>query len=135
MRGRQMLIATPLLKWYQEHGMLVTNIYQVVEFKPQRSFRDFVNVVSDNRRLGYADPDKTIIAETSKLHGKSAYGETIMDQEKFQSVTYVEGEGRVMLEANKPQFKKMTTLMEQDEYFEVEKSKEKLDINFPIQIG
>ncbi|XP_071137847.1 uncharacterized protein [Mytilus edulis] len=135
MRGRQMLIATPLLKWYLEHGMLVTKIYQVVEFKPQRCFRDFVNVVSDNRRLGDADPDKTIIAETSKLHGNSAYGGTIMDQEKFQSVTYVEGEGRVMIEANKPQFKKMTTLLDEDEYFEVEKSKEKLDINLPIQIG
>jgi hypothetical protein len=32
MRGREMLIITPLLKWYLEHGMLVTKIYQVVEF-------------------------------------------------------------------------------------------------------
>ncbi|CAG2202430.1 unnamed protein product [Mytilus edulis] len=104
-------------------------------FKPQKRDRDFVKVVSDNRRLGDADPDKAIIAETSKLEGNSGYGGTIMDQEKFQSVTYVQGEGRVMLEANKPQFKKLTTLLEQDEYFEVEKSKERLDINLPIQIG
>ena len=69
------------------------------------------------------------------MEGNSAYGGTIMDQEKFQSVTYVQGEGRVMLEANKPQFRKMTTLLDQDEYFEVEKAKEKLDINLPIQIG
>ena len=40
-----------------------------------------------------------------------------------------------MLEANKPQFKKLTTLIEKDEYFQVEKAKEKLDINLPIQIG
>jgi hypothetical protein len=33
-----------------------------------------------------------------------------MDQEKFQSVTYVQGESQVMLEANKPQFKQMTTV-------------------------
>jgi hypothetical protein len=39
------------------------------------------------------------------VEGHSAYGGTIMDQEKFQFVTYVQGEGRVMLEANKPQFK------------------------------
>ncbi|VDI57816.1 Hypothetical predicted protein [Mytilus galloprovincialis] len=91
MRARQMLIATPLLKWYLEHGMLVTKIYQVLEFKPQRCFRDFVKVVSDNRRLGDANPDKAIIAETSKLEGNSGYGGTIMDQEKFQSVTYVKG--------------------------------------------
>jgi hypothetical protein len=57
------------------------------------------------------------------VEGNSAYGGTIMDQDKFQSVTYVQGEGRVMLETNKPQFRKMTTLLDQDEYFEVEKAK------------
>lgn len=40
-----------------------------------------------------------------------------------------------MLEANKPQFRKLSTLVEKDEYFEVEKSKEKLDMNLPIQVG
>jgi G:T-mismatch repair DNA endonuclease (very short patch repair protein) len=34
MPGRQMLITTPLLKWYLEHCMVVTKIYQVVEFTP-----------------------------------------------------------------------------------------------------
>ena len=135
MRARQMLIATPLLKWYLEHGMAVTKIYQVVEYTPHRCFRDFVQEVSDNRRLGDAHPDKAIIADTSKLHGNSAYGGTIMDQEKFQSVTYVKGEGQVMIEANKPQFKKLSTLLQEEEYFEVEKSKEQLNINLPIQIG
>ena len=135
MRARQMLIATPLLKWYLQHGMIVTKIYQVVEFTPHRCFREFVKDVSDGRRLGDAHPDKAIIADTKKLHGNSAFGGTIMDQEKFQTVNYVQGEGRVMIEANKPQFRKMSTLLDQDEYFEVEKSKEKLDLNLPIQIG
>ena len=135
MRARQMLIATPLLKWYLEHGMIVTKIYQVVEFTPHRCFRNFVQEVSDNRRLGDAHPDKAIIADTSKLEGNSAYGGTIMDQEKFQNVTYVQGEGKVMMEVNKPQFKKLTTLLKENEYFEVEKSKENLNINLPIQIG
>jgi hypothetical protein len=65
-----------------------------------------VKEVSDGRRLGNAHPDKAIIGDTKKVEGNSAYGGTIMDQEKFQSVTYVQGEGRVMIEANKPQFKK-----------------------------
>jgi len=99
MRARQILIATPLLKWYLEHGMEVTKIYQVVEFTPHRCFRDFVKEVNDNRRLGDAHPDKAIIGDTSKLHGNSSFGSTIMDQEKFQSVTYVQGEGQVMIEA------------------------------------
>jgi hypothetical protein len=106
MRARQMLIATPLLKWYLEHEMVITKIYHVVEFIPHRCFRDFVREVGDNRRLGDAHPDKAIIGDTSKLHGNSSYGGIIMDQEKFQSVTYVEGEDNAMLEANKPQVKK-----------------------------
>jgi G:T-mismatch repair DNA endonuclease (very short patch repair protein) len=135
MRGREILIVTPLLKWYLEHGMVVTKIYQVVEFTPHRCFQEFVKEVSDGRPLGDAHPDKAIIGDTKNGEGNSAYVGTIMDQEKFQSVTYVQGEGRVILEANKPQLKKMTTLLDQDEYFEVEKAKEKLDINLPIQIG
>ena len=115
--------------------MVVTKIYQVVEFTPHRCFQEFVKEVSDGRRLGDAHPDKALIGDTKKVEGNSAYGGTIMDQEKFQSVTYVQGEGRVMLESNKPQLKKMTTLLDQDEYFEVEKAKEKLGTNLPIQIG
>jgi hypothetical protein len=61
----------------------------VVEYIPQRCFRDFVKDVSNNRRLDDAHPDKAIIGETSKLHGNGSFGGTIMDQEKFQSVTYV----------------------------------------------
>jgi hypothetical protein len=94
-----------------------------------------VKEVSDGRRLGDAHPDKAIIGDTKKVEGNSTYGGTIMDQEKVQSVTYVQGDGRVMLEASKPQFKKMATMLYQDEYFELEKAKEKLDINLPIQIG
>jgi hypothetical protein len=135
MRARQMLIATPLLKWYLEHEMVITKIYHVVEFIPHRCFRDFVREVGDNRRLGDAHPDKAIIGDTSKLHDNSSYGGTIIDQEKFQSITYVQGEVNAALEANKPQFKELSTLLDEDEHFEVEKSKEKLDLNFPIQIG
>lgn len=135
MRGREMLIASPLPRWYLQHGMVVTKIYQVIKFTPQRGFRDFVSEVSNGRRLGDAHLDKYVIGDTKKVEGNSAYVGTIMDQGKFQSVSYVQGEGMVMIEANKPQLKKNSTLNEEDEYFEVENAKEKLDINLPIQIG
>ena len=48
MRERQMLIATPLLIWYLQHGMIVIKIYQVVEFMPHQCFRDFMKEVSDS---------------------------------------------------------------------------------------
>lgn len=35
MRARQLLIATPLLKWYINHGLEITKIYQTVEYTPK----------------------------------------------------------------------------------------------------
>ena len=60
MKARQILLASPLLKWYLDHGLEVTKIYQVIEFKPQRCFHQFVKDVSDARRLGDSDPSKSI---------------------------------------------------------------------------
>ena len=74
MKARQIMLATPLLKWYLKHGLVVTRIYQVVEFQQQRCFRDFVQEVSDARRQGNVDPDTDIIADTMKVIGNSGYG-------------------------------------------------------------
>lgn len=46
-----------------------------------------------------------------------------MDQEKFQVVKYVRGEGNAMMEINEPHFKKLTTLIEDEELYEIERSK------------
>ena len=135
MRARQLLIATPLLRWYINHGLEVTKIYQTVEYNPQKCFRNFVRDVSDARRQGDVDPSKAILADTRKLEGNSAYGSTIMNQENFQDVKYVRGEGKAMIEMNEPQFKKLTTLLENEELYEIEKSKKMIKLNLPIQIG
>ena len=63
----KILLATPLLKWYLEHGLEVTHIYQVVEYTPIPCFRPFGEAVSDARRAGDVDPNKAIIADTMKL--------------------------------------------------------------------
>ncbi len=45
-KARQVLLATPLLRWYLNHGMKVTKIHQVVEFRSQACFKRFENGVS-----------------------------------------------------------------------------------------
>lgn len=135
MRARQLLIATPLLKWYISHGLEVTKIYQTVEYDRQKCFKSFVRDVSDARRQGDVDPSNTILADTRILEGNSAYGSTIMNQKKFQDVKYVRGEGRAMLEINQPQLKKLTPLLVKEELYEIEKSKKVIKLNLPIQIG
>ena len=34
MACEKILLATPLLKWYLEHGLEVTRVYQVIEYAP-----------------------------------------------------------------------------------------------------
>ena len=65
--GEKILLATPLIKWYLEHGLEVTRIYQVVEYTPVPCFQPFGEAVSDARRAGDVDPNKAIIADTMKL--------------------------------------------------------------------
>ena len=67
MKGEKILLATPLLKWYLEHGLEVTRVHQVIEFTPELCFKPFGDAVSDASRARDADPSKTIIADTMKL--------------------------------------------------------------------
>ena len=67
MKGDKILLATPLLKWYLEHGLEVTKVHQLIEFTPEPCFKSFGDAVSDARRAGDADPNKDIIADTMKL--------------------------------------------------------------------
>ncbi|KAK3727521.1 hypothetical protein QZH41_009984 [Actinostola sp. cb2023] len=69
MYGEKILLATPLLKWYLEHGLEVTQVYQVVEFTPEPCFSSFGVAVSNAHRAGDVDPSKAI-ANTMKLYAK-----------------------------------------------------------------
>ena len=132
MKARQILLATPLLQWYLNHGMVVTKIYQVVEFQQQRCFLDFVKEVSDARRLGDVDSDTAIIADTMKVIGNSGYGSLIMDKTKHSDIQYVQGENETCLKVNDPRFQKLECLDEDEQYYEVEMGKGKIKLDLPI---
>jgi hypothetical protein len=52
MFAEKILLITPLLKWYMEHGLIVTCVHQVIQFDPKDCFRDFGEQVSNDRRAG-----------------------------------------------------------------------------------
>lgn len=128
-------VATPLLRWYISHGLEISQIHQIVEYTPQTCFQNFVRDVSNARRKGDVDPSKSILADTRKLEGNSAFGSTIMDKEKFQTLKYVRGEGCAMRKINEPCFRRLTPLFEEEELYEIESYKKVLNLNLPIQIG
>ena len=132
LRATKVLLATPLLRWYLEHGLIVTRVYQAVEFIPKACFKTFENEVTTARRAGDVDPSKSIIADTMKLLGNSAYGGVIMQKERQHKVSYFTTPTEAMRAVNSPRFRKMTEL---PDLFEVESAKAVITLDLPIFIG
>ena len=84
--GIKLLLATPLLRWYLVHGLIVDRVYQVVEYEPNPCFQRFGESVSAARRAGDSDPEKAIIADTMKLLGNSGYGKTVTNVDRHYDV-------------------------------------------------
>ena len=40
--SKKIWLTTPLLKWYLEHGLLITHIYTTVEYIPNAAFSSFI---------------------------------------------------------------------------------------------
>ena len=132
MKAERLLLLTPLLKWYLDHGLHVSEIFQVIEFTPSDCFKDFQENVSEARRKGDLSPDFLLLGDTMKLLGNSAYGSMIMDQEKHQKIEYAKGKD-IDLKVNLPTFKKLEDLG--DDFAEIELVKGRQKLNLPIQIG
>ena len=133
MDAEKILVSTPLLKWYLEHGIICTKIYQVIEFQKSPCFKKFCNEVTEARRSGDADPDQAIVGDTMKLLGNSAYGSLLLDKEKHQDVKYVKGEQPAKMHVKMPRFKAMTELGEG--MFELQLSKESITMTMPSYVG
>jgi hypothetical protein len=56
-----------------------------------------------------------------------------MDKERHQDVAYLSGVTAFKMAVNNPRFKSATQLDE--DYFEVESRKGKIELNLPIQLG
>ena len=72
--GEKIILATPLVKWYLEHGLGVDNVTLIIEYTPKQRFKQFGEQVSSAHRQGDLDSSQSILADTFKLLGSSAYG-------------------------------------------------------------
>lgn len=128
--GNGILLATPLLRWYLEKGLEVKNIEQVVEYKPNKCFEAFANNVVTARREGDKNPDSSILADTFKLLGNSAYGKTLEGLANHRRINYVTDSSKLV---RKPQFRKCVPI--DDSIEEVESVKKNVRWSLPLQIG
>ena len=61
----EILLYTPLLRWYIEHGLELQAVYTTIEYQPGKILAGFVDEVTDARRMGDTDKEKAIFAELS----------------------------------------------------------------------
>ena len=114
--GKKIGFFTPLLKWYLEHGHVITNIYTVVEYISNAAFNSFMTQVAQARLDGDLDKSKALIAETMKLIGNSNYGKLITNKEKHHDIVYV-NESEIGTEIMDKHFYSLTELP--NDYYEV----------------
>ena len=131
-RGEKILLATPLLRWFLAHGLVVDRVYQIIEYEPKPCFQNFGDSVSAARRAGDTDPDKAIIADTMKLLGNSAYGKTVTNVDRHRDIKYSTEVGTSALVNNK-RFRQLDVVAE--DAYEVTSSKARVTYDLPHHIG
>ena len=131
-RGEKILLTTPLLRWYLAHGLVVDRVYQIVEYSPKPCFQHFGESVSTARRNGDVDPDKSIIADTMKLLGNSAYGKTVTNVDRHRDIKYCTEVGTSLLINNK-RFRQLDVVSE--DAYEVTSNKARVTYDLPLHIG
>ena len=130
--GENMLLSTPLLRWYLAHGLVVDRVYQIVEYHREAGFQLFGESVSAARRAGDNDPDKGIIADTMKLLGNSAYGKTVTNVDRHRDIKYSTEVGTSLLINNK-RFCQLDVVAE--DAYEITSSKARVTYDLPHHIG
>ena len=130
--AKQILLATPLLKFYLEQGLVVTKIHQAVQWVPAPCFHRFGDFVSDARREGDSG-GSAIVAETAKTVGNAGYGRFLMDVSRHQDVSYSQDDHKVTRTINSFYFQDLDEINEG--VYELKTAKKKLVMKLPIQIG
>jgi len=130
--AERMLVYAPLLRWYVNHGAVVTKVYRTIDYDAGKIFTWFVDQVTEARRTGDVDRSKALLAEVFKLLGNSAYGKLIEALERQTNVIYTKDEKVVDRALRSAYFEDLDEI---GEAYELESRKPRITIRRPFQIG
>ena len=74
MKGKKILLYTPLIEYNLQHGVRLTAVHQLIEYKPGMPFSWFLETVANARHEADKDPLKKQLRDVAKLKGNSLYG-------------------------------------------------------------
>jgi hypothetical protein len=131
MFGTKMLFHTELLKWYIEKGLQVSNITFAVRYERNAPFKEFMDKVSNARRLGDSSGQYKLLGEMMKLIGNSSYGQCIKNMLKYENVSIIPSE-KYSKNIRRNTYKSHEDLVDG---YEFRFKKTQFKQNLPVQIG
>ena len=133
MKTEKILLYSPLLKWYLNHGLQVTKIHRYISYTSGRPFKWFPEEVSSARRAADQDKNKRQLGDTAKLKGNSFYGKMIENLEKHMNTKFTTNEKLIDKIFRSPFFEDLVEINEG--VFEVRQRKRQVTITRPYQCG
>ena len=133
MKAEKILIYSPLLKWYMNHGLQVTKIHRYISYTSSRPFAWFPEEVSSARRAADNDKNKKQLGDTAKLKGNSFYGKMIENLEKHITTKFTTDEKLIDKIFRSPFFEDLEEIS--NGVFEVRQRKRQVTITRPYQCG
>ena len=133
MKTEKILLYSPLLKWYLNHGLQVTKIHRYMSYTSGRPFKWFPEEVSSARRAADQDKNKRQLGDTAKLKGNSFYGKMIENLEKHMNTKFTTNEKLIDNIFRSPFFEDLEEINEG--VFEVRQRKKQGTITRPYQCG
>ena len=133
MKAEKILLYSPLLKWYLNHGLQVTKIHRYISYISGRPFKWFPEEVSSARRAADQDKNKRQLGDTAKLKGNSFYGKMIENLEKHMNTKFTTNEKLIGNIFRSPFFEDLEEINEG--VFEVRQRKKQVTITRPYQCG
>ena len=130
--AEKLLLYTPLLRWYVEHGAEIKAVYRTIDYQATKIFTWFVEQVTEARRTGDVEKSKALLAEVFKLLGNSGYGKLFEALERQTNVIYTKDEKVVDRALRSAYF---SDLDEVGQAYELESRKPRITIRRPFQIG
>ena len=133
MKAEKILLYSPLLKWYLNHGLQVTKIHRYISYTSSRPFKWFPEEVSSARRAADNDKNKKQLGDTAKLKGNSFYGKMIENLEKHMTTKFTTDEKLIDKIFRSPFFEDLEEI--NAGVFEVRQRKRQVTITRPYQCG
>ena len=132
-KAEKILLYSPLLKWYLNHGLRVTKIHRYISYTSSRPFAWFPEEVSSARRAADNDKNKKQLGDTAELKGNSFYGKMIENLEKHISTKFTTDEKLTDKIFRSPFFEDLEEIS--NGVFEVRQRKRQVTITRPYQCG